>query len=147
MTLYNVHIYREMRLVYEGISAETPEAAAAIARDKPTDDSVEIDDCEGETLSALVDVDGDEEHEQSRFIDFESERQRKAATVMFNALQVASNYLGDDLDERDETDRRVFEMIRAAIAEAGAAYPPPPSSPLEPVQPVRFEIEHESSTY
>ena len=36
MTLYNVHLYREMRLVYEGISAETPEAAAAIAR-KQTD--------------------------------------------------------------------------------------------------------------
>ena len=60
MTLYNVHLYREMRLVFEGISAETPEAAAAIARDKPTDESVEIADCEGETLSALVDVDGGE---------------------------------------------------------------------------------------
>ena len=56
----------------EGISAETPEAAAAIARDKPTDDCVEIGDCEGETLSAVVDVAGDEEYEQSRFIDFEA---------------------------------------------------------------------------
>jgi hypothetical protein len=143
MTLYNVHIYREMRLVYEGISAETPEAAAVIARKKPTDDSVEIDDCEGETLSALVEIDGDEEHERSRLIDFESERQRKAAAVMLNALQVASNYLWADLDERDETERRVLETIRAAIAEAGAASPPPPSSPLEPVQPARFEIEHD----
>jgi hypothetical protein len=143
MTLYNVHIYREMRLVYEGISAETPEAAAAIARKQPTDDCVEIADCEGETLSAVVEVDGDEEYVQTRFIDFEAERERKAAAVMLNALQVASNYLGDDLDERDETERRVFETIRAAIAEAGAASPQPPSSALEPAQPARFEIEHD----
>lgn len=141
MTLYNVHIYREMRLVYEGISAEKPEAAAAIARDKPTDECVEIADCEGETSSALVDVDGGDEH--YRLIDFEAERQRKAAAMMLNALQVASNYLGDDLDERDETEHRVFETIRVAIAEAGAASPQPPSSPLEPVQPARFEIEHD----
>jgi hypothetical protein len=143
MTIYNVHIHREMRLVYEGISAETPETAAALARKKPTDDCVEIADCEGETFSAVVVVDGDEKHVHSRSIDFEAERQRKAASVMLNALQVASNYLGDDLDERDATERRVLETIRAAIAEAGAASPQPPSSALEPVQPARFEIEHD----
>src|SRR5271157_120337 len=35
MTIYNVHIYREMRLVFGGIEADTQETAAAIARDKP----------------------------------------------------------------------------------------------------------------
>ena len=36
MTNYNIHIYREIRLVFRDIKAETPEAAAAIARDRPT---------------------------------------------------------------------------------------------------------------
>ena len=87
MTIYNVHIYREMRLVFGGIEADTPEAAASIARDKPTEEADSIDDCDGETLAALVDVAGDEEYKQSRFIDFESERQRKAAARMLAALR------------------------------------------------------------
>src|SRR5262249_35138852 len=61
VTLYNVHLYREMRLKFERIEADTPEAAAAIARDKLTTDADNIDDCEGETFSALVDVIGDDE--------------------------------------------------------------------------------------
>ena len=39
MTSYNVHIYRKMRLVFGGIEADSPEAAAAIARDKLTSDA------------------------------------------------------------------------------------------------------------
>ena len=65
MTTYNVHIYREMRLVFGGIEAGSPEAAASIARDKTTGEADSIDDCEGETIAALVDVQGDEEYEQS----------------------------------------------------------------------------------
>jgi hypothetical protein len=34
MTTYNVHLYREMRLDFGGIEADTPEAAAAIATGK-----------------------------------------------------------------------------------------------------------------
>jgi len=89
-----------MRLVYEGITADTPEAAAAIARDKPTGDAVEIDDCEGETLSALVDVAGDEEYEQSRFIDFEEERLRKASPELLAVLNRRAILLAD-FDEQD----------------------------------------------
>jgi hypothetical protein len=70
MTIYNVHVYREMRLVFESIEADTPQAAAAIARDKQTSDADEIDDCEGDTFSALVDVQADEDYEQSEVIDF-----------------------------------------------------------------------------
>ena len=121
MTTYNVHIYREMRLVFGGIEAESHEAAAAIARDKPTDDADSIDDCEGENLAALVDVVGDEEYEESRLIDFEIERERRAARPLLAALQKASNYLADDLDESDETEMRVFQAIRSAIAGATAA--------------------------
>src|SRR5271166_6703429 len=86
MTIYNVHIYREMRLVFGGIEADSPEAAAAIARDKLTSDADSIDNCDGETFAALVDVAGDEEYRQSRTIDFEPERQRKAAPKLLAAL-------------------------------------------------------------
>ncbi len=82
MTIFNVHIYREMRLVYGGIEANSHEEAAAIARDRLTDDADSIKDCDGETTAALVDVQGDEEYRHSRTIDFEEERLRKAAPKM-----------------------------------------------------------------
>lgn len=41
-----------------------------------------------------------------------------AAPVLLKALQIASNYMADDLDEGDETEMRVFNAIRAALAEA-----------------------------
>jgi hypothetical protein len=142
MATYNVHIYREMRLVFGGIEADTPEAAAAIARDKPDDDADSINECNGDTLGALVDEAGDEEYERSVMIDFELERQRKAAPVMLKALNMASNYMADDLDENDETELRVFRSIRTAIAEAEPACPPSASSESAPGHPARFEIEH-----
>jgi hypothetical protein len=89
MTLYNVHIYREMRLAFEGIKAESHEEAAAIARDKLTGDADAIDDCEGVTLAALVDVAGDGEYEQSRIIDFEAQGLLNAAPVMLESLRRA----------------------------------------------------------
>lgn len=73
MTIYNVHIYREMRLTYERIEADSPEAAALIARDRLSEDADDIEDCDGEDLGALIDVVGDEDHEQSVSIDFESD--------------------------------------------------------------------------
>jgi hypothetical protein len=129
MTIYNVHIYREMRLVFGGIEADSPEAAAAIARDKLTSDADSIDDCDGETFAALVDVAGDPGsspgqalgYEQSRTIDFEPERQRKAAPKLLMAVLMAENYLADDLDEDDETEMRIFNAICDARAEANAA--------------------------
>lgn len=87
MILYNVHLYREMRLTYPGIEADTPEAAASIAADKPTDEADNIEDCDGENLAALVDVAGDTEYEHSITIDFEAERHRKAAARLLAALE------------------------------------------------------------
>ena len=86
MTLYNVNLYREMRLRFERIEARTPEAAAAVARDKPTGDADDLDDCDGETFAALVDVIGDDEYRHSVTIDFEPERLRKAAPDLLAAL-------------------------------------------------------------
>ena len=77
MTQFIVHLYREMRLSYTGIEADTPDAAAAIACGKRTEAADNIDDCEGENLAALVDVAGDEDYSQSVTIDFEEEGNAK----------------------------------------------------------------------
>jgi hypothetical protein len=148
MTLYHVHIYREMKLLFNRIEADTPEAAAAIARDKPTDDADHIDDCDGENLAALVDVLGDEQYEKSVTIDFEAERLRKAAPRLLNAL---IDLLGDLPSVQNGTcvhcgreyhdvetgncpseDCPSFEP-RALIAELGTLPIKSPSSPARPL--------------
>jgi len=70
-TLYNVHVYREMRLYFPGIEAQTPHEAARIAANKPTDEAALTEDCDGVTLAALVDVAGDDGFEQSKTIEFD----------------------------------------------------------------------------
>jgi hypothetical protein len=59
MTIYNVHLYREMRLFFPGVDADSHEAAAEIARQQPTDKAQGIEDCDGNDTAALVDVAGD----------------------------------------------------------------------------------------
>ena len=134
MTTYNVHIYREMRLRFDGIEADTPEAAASIARNKPTDAADEIDDCEGMTLSALVDLVGDEEYEESVFIDFEPERLCKAAPKLLDALRwitccpmIQAPFGTTAYIVSDER----MAQARVAVAEADAAgiLPVPSSAP------------------
>lgn len=78
MPFYNVHIYREMRLTYGGIEAASHEEAAQIARSRATDDADSLDDCDGQTFAALVEVEGDDGFEQSRIIDFQPERHHEA---------------------------------------------------------------------
>jgi hypothetical protein len=121
MPTYNVHIYREMRLVYGGLEADSREAAAAIAHDKPTDQADSIDDCDGETIAALVDVAGDEQYAQSRIIDFEPERQRRAARNLLSAVKrlVAAEDLIDDAYYAEIED--ALGQAQATIDEAEAA--------------------------
>lgn len=135
MTQYIVHLYREMRLSYAGIEADSLEAAAAIARDKPTADADDIQDCEGETLTALVDVAGDTEYEQSRIIDFEQEQQRRAAPALLAALEAILLYAelaheaarsekprhNPDCEAEAEQAAKAVEAAQAAIAQAKAA--------------------------
>lgn len=97
MTIYNVHIYREMRLYFPGIDAGTPEDAARIAADRLTGEAEYVEDCDGETLTALVDVAGDEQFTQTVAIDFELERQRKSAPELLDAL----NYLLEQTVDMD----------------------------------------------
>jgi hypothetical protein len=131
MTIYNVHLYREMRLKFDGIEAETPEAAAAIVRDKLTSDADDIEDCEGENLAALVDLAGDKDYSQSVTIDFAAERIRKAAHKLLAALESLADQADEDCPEehRSRHFKDALDEARAAIAEAKAAGGP--SDPAE----------------
>lgn len=120
MTTFNVHIYREIRLVYEGIDADSHESAATIARDKPAGDADAIEDCDGDTFYACVDVQGDEEYEQSRWIDFEPERERQATMKLLAACQRAFHVFENDTPRECE----VIELIANAIAQATEETPP-----------------------
>ena len=71
MPTYNVHLYREMRLFFPCIEAESPEEAAKIAAGKDFDDVDDFSDCDGENLAALVDLVGDEEFRHSKTIAFD----------------------------------------------------------------------------
>ena len=134
MTTYNVHLYREMRLAFGDIEADSPEAAAAIARGKPTNAADHIADCEGVNLAALVDVQDDEDYEHSVRIDFESERRPEPiAPRLLAALEAILPYaegeayslekLKDSAEAETEAARaeQAVEAALAAVAEAEAA--------------------------
>lgn len=123
MTHFIVHIYREMRLSYAGIEAATPQAAAAIAGGKPTDEADNVEDCEGENLAALVDVAGDEEYLHSVTIDFEHELRRKAAPKLLGELAGISDAWSNAEGGSEVMDYLESHLyaIRAALAEAKAA--------------------------
>ncbi len=131
MTTYNVHIYRVMRLYFPGIEANSPMEAAQIAAEKPTMEAEYTEDCEGETLSALVDVPGDEDYRQSVDVDFEAERMRKTARELLDALVALFPYAeaeaegregfrGEDAVADQEADDAwdAVEEARAALAKA-----------------------------
>jgi hypothetical protein len=102
MHTYNVHIYREMRLFFPGIQAPSAEIAASWAAQKPDDEAALIDDCDGETLAALVDVVGDEDFRESRLIDFDPARQftRELQAALDNLCAQIEGAYGDiDLSE------------------------------------------------
>jgi hypothetical protein len=118
MTFYNVHIYREMRLLFERIEADTPEAAAAIARDRLTEDADDLEDCDGDTFAALVDVVGDDQYEQSVILDFEGERLRKAALELLTALNGCLFALDENAEGFGPSKAQAITAARAAIAKA-----------------------------
>ncbi|MEW4569512.1 hypothetical protein AB1L88_16730 [Tautonia sp. JC769] len=88
MPSYNVHIYREMRLLFESIEADSPEAAAALAREREAEDAAIVAECDGIDLAALVDEVGDEEYERSVTIEFE--RDATPAPVVRDAIVAIS---------------------------------------------------------
>ena len=126
MTIYNVHLTREMRVTFGGIEAESPESAAYIVSRMPTGDADDIADCEGEDFAALVDVAEDEDFGQSETIDFPAERQRKAAGALLAALEAILPYAEGEaysLDKLKDSQEAEAEAQNAwqAIADAQAA--------------------------
>lgn len=127
MTTYNVHIYREMKLRFDGIEADSHEAAASIARQKPTDQADSTDDCEGENIAALIDVVGDEEFAESRIIDFEPVRERQAAGKLLDSSLLATAYIRyvkgrvPELHREADGSPSVEQAVNSAIAAAQSA--------------------------
>src|SRR5262249_10132672 len=113
------------------------ETAAAIAFDKPTGDADDIDDCDGDTFYACVDLQGDEEYEQSRWIDYEPERERQAASKLLAALEACEWQLREYVRWHHANAgggsveiESAWEQARDAFAEANAAaIQPQPFSP------------------
>jgi hypothetical protein len=139
MTHYNIHLYREVRLTYESIEADTAHAAAAIALDKSAGAADDIDDCDGEVFAALVDVAGDQQHNQSVTIDYEAERLRKSAAQLLEALVAVlpyaraeaeglESYRGEDEIADQEADR-----AWKAVEEADALLATIPSAERRPL--------------
>lgn len=115
MTLYNVHIYREMRLFFPGIEAETSEDAARTTAQKPTHEADYTEDCDGENLAALVDVVGNDDYSQSVTIDFEAQRLRKAAHELLEVLKTLAEQADEDCPAACRT-RHFAEALEAAYA-------------------------------
>ena len=129
MTLYNVHIYREMRLFFPGIEAATADEAARIAADKLTADAEYTEDCDGENLAALVDVVGDDEFEHSVTIEFEHETIRKAASDLLEAIPPLIGLVHRLLPAHAQSDSTLGNLpevirARAALARATAIHQP-----------------------
>lgn len=129
MPLYNVHVYREMKLRFDNIEA----ASALEATDKVldlTDDSADaIEDCAGETFSALVDLVDDENYEHSHTIYYKTERTRKLAADLLDALTAIlplaraeaegrDGFRGED-EVADEQADAAWKAVEQAEAVAG----------------------------
>lgn len=89
MPMYSIHIYRVMKLRFDNVSAATAQEAADKVCTLPSDQADDLDDCDGETFSALVDVVDDENYDHSQMIDYEPERTHQGAAMLLAALEQA----------------------------------------------------------
>jgi hypothetical protein len=96
MTKYNVHIYREMRLRFDGIEAANPQEAAGKAKELSLKVADDLDEYDGETFAALVDLQDDEAFEKSQTIDFEPQRRLNAFPKLLAALEPDATPSGPD---------------------------------------------------
>jgi hypothetical protein len=124
MKILAIHIYREMRLRFDSIEADTSEAAAEKAKHMLLEDAADFDECDGETFAALVDVQGDENYEHSRVIDFEAERHRKAAPKFLKAIEQMARLKMDgedgfimENDDAVDTLHSIIDMARVLVKE------------------------------
>jgi hypothetical protein len=118
MSLYNVHIFREMRLYFPGIEAENPQAAAAIASKRESGEAEDIEDCDGEDFGALVDIVGDEDFANSQLIDFEPKRLTDVAQRLLAALRTVVEMEHDRDEESRNFDEDRLRYFTSLIAQA-----------------------------
>src|ERR1019366_5042748 len=96
---YRVHLYREMRLVFDGIEAETPEAAAHIAGEKHFDDCDDWNDCEGANSAALVDY----APHDGIMVHFEAGRLLTAGTRLIDMLNRLLREIDSEIEHRQHS--------------------------------------------
>jgi hypothetical protein len=118
MPTYTVHIYREMRVKFTGIEANSLEEAARTAADLRTDD--DVNDCDGANLYALVDLEGDEDFEHSKDVTFEAGRMVDTGLRMLSALEELISNIDEDVAPENVTRhfREALEDARVAVAKA-----------------------------
>ena len=127
MPTFNVHLYREMRLYFPDIEADTPEQAAKIVAEKATDEAETIADCEGISTAALVDRFGDEDFSGSVTVDLDP--MQGAAPELYTALHAIMEkyrHLIKDWEkyESGESDFSLLDEADAILAKArGEALP------------------------
>jgi hypothetical protein len=127
MTTYDIRLHREVLLTFYEVKADSPEDAASTARGFATGGADRIDDCN--ELCVRVDV-ADGDYRPPVTIDFEAERQRKAAPRLLSALEGALFALDENIDVSGPSKRTAITNALAAIAEAKAAGITP--APVEP---------------
>ena len=122
MKAYNVHIYREMRLSFPGMVANTAEEAARLAAEMPSEAARALEDCDGENLAALVGVIGREDCQQSRMIDFDPVRAiaPDILTVLALALPILQEVVSAELLSDNSTARLALDHVASVIAKAHA---------------------------
>ena len=116
MTIHNIHIYREMRLVFAGIEADTPQQAAKIAYERTTSEADRVEDCEGDSLAAVVDtLNAAGEIESETPVDFTIQRKLDAFHRLLPAAElVLARWETGDLAE-------AVRMLDDSVAEANAS--------------------------
>lgn len=95
---YRVHVYREMRLSYSDIFAASHEEAAKLAAAKSSDAADLIEDCDGESFAALVDVQDDPDYSDSKTIEFPATLLRNNALALLRALEMSEQAIEEATD-------------------------------------------------
>jgi hypothetical protein len=121
MNLYNVHLYRTVRLLFAGIEADTLKAAAAIARIGLTSNADEIDDGYADDVFAQIDVAGDNPPKHFVTIDFEPERLRKAAPGLLEAIPSLIGLVHRLLPKQAQSDSTLDNLAEVIQARAALA--------------------------
>lgn len=115
MPKFNVHIYHTYRLRFDGIEAETPQAAAEIAKELPEDQSaITPQNDEGAAMGALVDTVGDTEFKESCYIDFPSPLQTRLVNAL-KTLHDACEYWEDQNDPVLKEAREALEAVSKTV--------------------------------